>query len=147
MDPGLSLRKRLREPIPKEFLSTRAGPGGSKLTYLESHRAIELANDIFGPDGWSCSVVSSEVDYCAEDAPGRWSCGISALIRVSMTNGSSHEDVGYGIAEGMKSRGMALEKAKKEAISDGRKRALRLFGNGLGNCVCELLSLSFVLID
>jgi DNA repair and recombination protein RAD52 len=64
-----------------------------------------------------------------------------------MTNGSSHEDVGYGIAEGMKSRGMALEKAKKEAISDGRKRALRLFGNGLGNCVCELLSLSFVLID
>lgn len=39
----------------------------------------------------------------------------------------------------MKSKGMALEKARKEAISDARKRALRLFGNGLGNCVCTFL--------
>ncbi len=37
----------------------------------------------------------------------------------------------------MKGKAAALEKAKKEAISDARKRALRLFGNGLGNCVYD----------
>jgi DNA recombination protein Rad52 len=53
-----------------------------------------------------------------------------------LKDGTSHEDLGYGTAENMKTKGQALEKARKEAVSDGRKRALRLFGNGLGNCIC-----------
>jgi hypothetical protein len=33
--------------------------------------------------------------------------------------------------------GTAIENAKKEAVSDARKRALRIFGNALGNCIYD----------
>ena len=46
------------------------------------------------------------------------------------------QDVGYGISEN-KIKGTAIENAKKEAVSDARKRALRLFGNALGNCIYD----------
>lgn len=37
----------------------------------------------------------------------------------------------------MKGKGAAFEKAKKEAATDGLKRALRSFGNVLGNCLYD----------
>ncbi|XP_064447809.1 ATP-dependent zinc metalloprotease YME1L1-like isoform X3 [Mirounga angustirostris] len=39
-------------------------------------------------------------------------------------DGSYHEDVGYGVSEGLKSKALSLEKARKEAVTDGLKRAL-----------------------
>lgn len=45
--------------------------------------------------------------------------------------------MGYGYFENAKGKGAALEKAKKEAVSDALKRTLRLFGNGLGNSVYD----------
>ena len=36
-----------------------------------------------------------------------------------------HEDCGYGVSEGMRSKALSLEKAKKEAVTDGLKRALK----------------------
>jgi DNA repair and recombination protein RAD52 len=33
--------------------------------------------------------------------------------------------------------GIAIENAKKEAVSDARKRCLRVFGNALGNCIYD----------
>lgn len=53
-----------------------------------------------------------------------------------MKDGTFHEDVGYGICENP-SKGIAIENSKKEAVSDARKRALRVFGNALGNCVYD----------
>lgn len=52
-----------------------------------------------------------------------------------LKDGTYHEDIGYGSCANMPDRAAALEKAKKEAASDALKRALRLFGNGLGNCI------------
>lgn len=40
-------------------------------------------------------------------------------------DGSYHEDVGYGVSEGLKSKALSLEKARKEAVTDGLKRALK----------------------
>lgn len=42
-----------------------------------------------------------------------------------LQDGSYHEDVGYGVSEGLKSKALSLEKARKEAVTDGLKRALR----------------------
>ncbi|XP_052242328.1 sushi, von Willebrand factor type A, EGF and pentraxin domain-containing protein 1-like [Dreissena polymorpha] len=66
-------------------------------------------------------------------------------------DGIHHEDIGYGVSEGMKSKALSLEKARKEAVTDGLKRALnnrsrnkqvigqdkskRGFGNAMGNCL------------
>ncbi len=75
-----------------------------------------------------------------------------------------YQDIGYGYAEKMKSKGNALEnviniirsislvnlcfvhfdlvylfilQAKKGAVTDGMKRALRSFGSYLGNCLYD----------
>lgn len=40
-------------------------------------------------------------------------------------DGVFHEDIGYGVSEGMKSKALSIEKARKEAVTDGLKRALK----------------------
>lgn len=47
------------------------------------------------------------------------------------------KDVGYGHIENCKGKAAAFEKAKKEGTTDALKRALRNFGNILGNCVYD----------
>ena len=42
-----------------------------------------------------------------------------------LQDGVFHEDIGYGVSEGMKSKALSLEKARKEAVTDGLKRALK----------------------
>ena len=54
-----------------------------------------------------------------------------------MRDGAYHEDVGYGTSEGMRSKALSIEKARKESITDGLKRALKSFGNALGNCLSD----------
>ncbi len=48
-----------------------------------------------------------------------------------------YKDIGYGHIENCKGKAPAFEKAKKEGTTDGLKRALRNFGNLLGNCVYD----------
>ena len=47
------------------------------------------------------------------------------------------QDIGYGHIENCKGKAAAFEKAKKEGTTDALKRALRNFGNVLGNCVYD----------
>ena len=37
----------------------------------------------------------------------------SATVRVELKDGTYHEDIGYGVCEGMKSKALSLEKARK----------------------------------
>ena len=48
---------------------------------------------------------------------------------MQLKDGTYHEDVGYGISEGMRSKALSIEKARKEAVTDGLKRALRYVGS------------------
>lgn len=47
------------------------------------------------------------------------------------------QDIGYGHIENCRGKAAAFEKAKKEGTTDALKRALRNFGNVLGNCVYD----------
>ena len=71
------------------------------------------------------------------DAQGRVNVGVTSIVRVTLRDGAFHEDIGYGEALNLKSRSGALDKAKKEATTDGLKRALRNFGNVLGLCLYD----------
>jgi DNA repair and recombination protein RAD52 len=122
----------LRQKLGKDSLARRPGPGGRKLTYIESCKAIELANRAFGFNGWSCRIVECKEEF-KEKKGDRWSIGYSSLVRIELKDGTSHEDVGFGSSDGQRDLGAALEQAKKASISDARKRALRLFGEYLGN--------------
>ena len=44
----------------------------------------------------------------------------------------------------MKSKALSIEKARKESITDGLKRALKSFGNALGNCLSDKDYLRYV---
>lgn len=43
--------------------------------------------------------------------------GVSSTVRVELKDGVFHEDVGYGVCEGMKSKALSLEKARKVIFS------------------------------
>ncbi|PVF96443.1 hypothetical protein CPB86DRAFT_761997 [Serendipita vermifera] len=134
-----TLQAKLNQKLGPEYISQRPGPGGGvKLTYAEGWKIINLANEVFGFNGWSSSVSNLSVDYIDYNRESqRYNVGVTAIVRVTLRDGTSHEDVGYGLLENCKSKGMALDKCKKEAITDALKRTLRSFGNVLGNCLYD----------
>ncbi|KAK0542551.1 DNA repair protein rad52 [Tilletia horrida] len=134
-----TLQARLQQRLGPEYISTRAGPsGGPKVSYIEGWKAIDLANEVFGFNGWSSSIVSLDVDFLEEHPQtGRVNVAVSATVRITLRDGTYHEDVGYGSMDNSKSRAAALEKSKKEAVTDAMKRTLRTFGSVLGNCLYD----------
>ncbi|KAF2809281.1 recombination protein Rad52 [Mytilinidion resinicola] len=133
-----TLQSRLSKQLGPEYVSTRPGAGGGRVAYLEAQKAINLANDVFGFNGWSSSIREVTIDFVDEvQATGRVNIGLSIIVRVTLKDGTFHEDIGYGHIENCKGKAPAFEKAKKEAATDGLKRALRTFGNVLGNCLYD----------
>jgi DNA repair and recombination protein RAD52 len=124
------INKKLDE-VEHDDISYRQGAGGVRLAYIEGWKVIKLANDIFGFNGWSTSILNTCTEFI-DCENGRVSLGITCTARVTLKDGAFHEDVGFGSAENFKSKGTAFEKAKKEAVTDATKRALRHFGYALG---------------
>ncbi|CAB4256327.1 similar to Saccharomyces cerevisiae YML032C RAD52 Protein that stimulates strand exchange by facilitating Rad51p binding to single-stranded DNA [Maudiozyma barnettii] len=127
------IQNKLKKKLGPEFVSKRIGFGKNKVAYVEGWKVINLANQIFGYNGWSTDVKSVTVDFL-DERQGKYSIGCSAIIRVSLANGSYREDVGYGTSENERRKGVAFENAKKTAVTDALKRAMRCYGNALGNC-------------
>ncbi|KAL7277287.1 hypothetical protein ACG7TL_009143 [Trametes sanguinea] len=136
-----ALQAKLDKKLGPEYISQRPGPGGGpKLTYAEGWKIINLANEVarFGFNGWSSNVVSITTDFVDySEETRRFNVGVTAIVRVTLRDGVFHEDVGYGLLENSKSKGAALDKCKKEAVTDAVKRTLRNFGNLLGNCLYD----------
>ncbi|XP_043084722.1 DNA repair protein RAD52 homolog isoform X2 [Puntigrus tetrazona] len=129
-----AVQNALRQKLGPEYISSRQAGGGQKVCYIEGHKVISLANEMFGYNGWSHSISQQNVDF-VDLINGKFYVGVSAFVKVQLKDGSYHEDVGYGVSEGLKSKALSLEKARKEAVTDGLKRALKCFGNALGNCI------------
>ncbi|XP_070559410.1 DNA repair protein RAD52 homolog isoform X2 [Ptychodera flava] len=129
-----AIQAALRQRLGPEFISQRVGPGGQKLAYIEGWRIVQLANETFGFNGWSHSITHQNIDFVDQIGP-KYYVGVSAIVRVQLKDGMHHEDIGYGVSEGLKSKALSIEKARKEAVTDGLKRALKSFGHGLGNCL------------
>ncbi len=150
-----SVKEKLACSITKDDVSSRK-QGKVNLTYIESHKAIRNANEVFGFDGWSSELVSLE-QVCSNSydiadwkdgvkvgtKPG-FKVGYEARVKiVANIDGTTvtREDVGFGsgIAGDLCD---AVEGANKEAVSDAEKRALRKFGDMFALCLydkdCEL---------
>ncbi|KAF7896302.1 hypothetical protein EAF00_006316 [Botryotinia globosa] len=133
-----TLQSRLEKQLGPEYISSRAGPSGHKVHYITAEKCIQLANEVFGFNGWSSQIIETQVDFVDENATTlKVSLGLSVIVRVTLKDGTFHEDVGYGHIENCKGKAAAFEKAKKEGTTDGLKRALRNFGNVLGNCIYD----------
>ncbi|KAF3007847.1 Cell death protease [Curvularia kusanoi] len=132
-----TLQSRLNKQLGPEYISQRPGQGGGRVAYLEGNKAIALANEVFGFNGWSSSLGQVQIDYVDEHQSGKVSLGLSIVVRITLKDGTYHEDIGYGSIENGKGKAASFEKAKKEAATDGLKRSLRTFGNVLGNCLYD----------
>jgi DNA repair and recombination protein RAD52 len=127
------ISKLLSKNLAPEYLSYRVAFGRNSVVYVEGWTIISLANQIFGFNKWSSSILRMEVDYC-DHIDGKYSIGISCTTRITLFDGSYREDVGFGSCENQRMKSHAFEIARKAASTDALKRALRLFGNALGNC-------------
>ena len=85
-------------------------------------------------DGWSSEITQMIPEFCTKDERGRYTAACTAVVRVTLRDGTYHEDIGTGVSEGARSKAEAIRKSKKDSVTDARKRVLRIFGNGLGNC-------------
>src|SRR5271163_4764587 len=132
-----TLQSRLDKQLGPEYISSRPGASGQKVHYLAAEKVINLANEVFGFNGWSSAIQNIQIDFVDENQSGKISLGLSVIVRVTLKDGTFHEDIGYGHIENCKGKAAAFEKAKKEGTTDGLKRALRTFGNVLGNCIYD----------
>ncbi|KAI9829017.1 MAG: DNA repair protein rad52 [Thelocarpon impressellum] len=133
-----TLSSRLEKQLGPEYISSRPGAAGQKVHYLAAEKSINLANEVFGFNGWSSGIQNVQIDFVDENATtGKVSLGLSVIVRVTLKDGTFHEDIGYGHIENCKGKAAAFEKAKKEGTTDALKRALRNFGNVLGNCIYD----------
>lgn len=62
------MQHMLQKKLGPEYLSTRQGGGGTKLTYIEGWRVINLANEIFGFNGPSSPSGAGGGDRADERA-------------------------------------------------------------------------------
>lgn len=131
------IQNQLNKVLGPEYVSFRPGGGGQNVSYIEGWKALNLANEIFGFNGWSSELVNIQVDFLDSLGSGRVSLGLSVVVRITIRDGTFHEDFGYGFLENAKNKAVAFEKCKKEAFTDGLKRCLRCFGNVLGNCLYD----------
>ena len=129
-----AVQRALQQRLGPNFISKRPAGGGQNVSYIEAFKVVGLANEVFGFNGWSHAVTNQTIDF-VDHHQGKFFVGTTATVKVSLKDGSYHEDVGYGVVEGMRSKALSLEKARKEAVTDGLKRALRSFGNVMGNCL------------
>lgn len=129
--------EQLDQKVSKDQTLKRPGPNSIALTYLPAYQAIRNSNHVFGPDGWACEIKSLDSTEKLETVGNKkeYLC-ISKCIMKVFAMGTFHEDVGHGNAR-MPSPEMAREKAEKEAVSDARKRALKNFGEYLGNSLYD----------
>uniref|UniRef100_A0ABI7XH16 RAD52 homolog, DNA repair protein n=1 Tax=Felis catus TaxID=9685 RepID=A0ABI7XH16_FELCA len=56
-----AIQKALRQRLGPEYISSRMAGGGQRVCYIEGHRVINLANEMFGYNGWAHSITQQNV--------------------------------------------------------------------------------------
>lgn len=123
------LAEQLSKSLGPEYVSFKSG-----FAYIEGHKVIALANQLFGFDGWSTELRNVSIDY-VDIKDHKFNIGVKCIIRVTLKSGTFREDLGYGSCINMPHRSQAYDKAHKEAVTDALKRTLRQFGEAMGNCL------------
>ena len=107
-----TLQARLDRKLGPEYISARPGASGQKVHYLSADKCINLANEVFGFNGWSSSIQKIDIDFvCCYGRPsahqsdllmtviqieenqntGRINLGLSVIVRVTLRDGTFHE--------------------------------------------------------
>ena len=126
----------LSRPLSSADVKSRK-QGNFSLSYIETWRAIEVANECFGYGGWSHGVKEIKQAWAGEVQGKKGTrFEVHAICIGWLRVGDVLiEDVGYGSGMSYGNEGEPNELAYKEAVSDCLKRCLRCFGDRFGNCL------------
>ena len=144
----------LNSPLLAENVKHREAYGSGKLSYIAGFHAIDMANKIFGYDGWSTEIlILKEVNRVSYIKPPynsgdkekpmvsiAYMCNLRLTVTTDDGKEVVKEDTGFGdgvagdTPSGMHS---AIELASKESVTDAIKRCLRAFGNQFGNSLYD----------
>lgn len=58
-----TLSSRLEKQLGPEYISTRPGASGQRVPYLAADKCINLANEVFGFNGWSSGIQQIQIDF------------------------------------------------------------------------------------
>lgn len=58
-----TLSSRLEKQLGPEYISSRPGASGSKVHYIAAEKCINLANEVFGFNGWSSGIQNVQIDF------------------------------------------------------------------------------------
>ena len=121
------IREQLNVPVPPALVER--SPQG--FDYIPAAVAMSIANRIFGPGGWSTSIIETSCE--------QWGDATAYVVTVNVAVhglGVHRQDVGVGMAQKQRNgegpAAGAYETARKGAVSDAIKRALHGFGPALG---------------
>ncbi|XP_043737853.1 DNA repair protein RAD52 homolog isoform X2 [Cervus elaphus] len=78
-----AIQNALRQRLGPEYISSRIAGGGQKVCYIEGHRVINLANEMFGYNGWAHSITQQNVDF-VDLNNGKFYVGVCAFVRVQL---------------------------------------------------------------
>lgn len=91
-EEAVRVQHALGQPIEYEHIQFRPSAQGS-VAYVEGWKALNLANEVFGFNGWSSEILSLNRDF--EDISGadggRISVGYSCMVRVRLRDGTFHD--------------------------------------------------------
>jgi DNA repair and recombination protein RAD52 len=133
----------LDKPIDSKKVAHRQGGGGTQLSYIEGHEAIDAANRLFGYGSWGFEVVGVPARDHYTDTNGEikamW---YSAKIRLHVRGCEPIEEMGLVEVQLPKpgresSFGQQVDVAMKGSITDALKRALRCYGDQFGNSLYD----------
>ncbi|CCE85557.1 Piso0_005163 [Millerozyma farinosa CBS 7064] len=121
-----SLQTRL-EKLERRHSMLRNNSARSKIPNYSSRLIIQLANEVFGYDGWSSQILSSEIIVSGYDeSRSKFQLQYSVTIKIILKDGTSSTGVGVGKALSQ-SKHLCYNKSKKEAIWNGIKSSIMKF--------------------
>lgn len=115
----------LQEKLHESHVKQRPGAHGKKLSYVSGDYAIATANRIFGFGKWGYRVVSKSHETVGEK--DYYTADIELCVI-----GCPFPFPGEGVGVPRDNTIEQHEKARKEAVTDALKRALRHFGDQFG---------------
>ncbi|KAK6199390.1 uncharacterized protein RJT21DRAFT_46444 [Scheffersomyces amazonensis] len=99
--------------------------GARSLHSYSSHFIYGLANSCFGYNGWSSQVLECPMimtDFDEENK--KYSAQFSALVRVTLADGTYVESRGYGDGANLPNKYMCYNKGMKQAVTEATKNAI-----------------------
>jgi recombination DNA repair RAD52 pathway protein len=80
-----TLQSRLEKQLGPEYISSRPGAAGQKVHYLAAEKCINLANEVFGFNGWSSAIRDVQIDFVSTHLKDRETFHTDANNRLMRT--------------------------------------------------------------